>query len=293
MIGLETPQDRLHAARLRYFARLIKQCPGSLWSLIWYTHNIPGTWGALLLESFAWFCRFYGPGWMLPPDAPLEQWVLLVQTDYAWKGRVKSALENSCRYHQARAEHAVWQKAFDRGFYADTGLTPPKPALEALSWQCEQCDRRFASKKALATHSQRVHGYRRLVRFFAAGDTCPACCKLHHCRMRLCQHLTHSTACMEILQACYPPMADEQVETLDRLDDVVTADLKKQGWWRTKPLLPACRVFGPLLPPANSDGARDMYARCLARSHLAGQAFNHLQGRMVAEDTPAQDEPLP
>ena len=90
-----------------------------------------------------------------------------------------------------------------------------------------------------------------------------------------------------------PPMADEQVETLDRLDDVVTADLKKQGWWRTKPLLPACRVFGPLLPPANGDGARDMYARCLARSHLAGQAFNHLQGRMVAEDTPAQDEPLP
>ena len=73
----------------------------------------------------------------------------------------------------------------------------------------------------------------------------------------------------------------------------VTAELKKQGWWRTKALLPACRAFGPMLPPANSDAARDLYARCVARSQPAGQAFTQLQGRMVASDPVAPAPPSP
>ena len=293
LVGLETPQDRLHAARLRYFARLIKQCPGSLWSLVWHSRHVSGTWGALLLESFAWFCKFYGPNWQLTPEAPLDQWVLAVRTDYAWKGKIKSALQKCCRYRQARAEHAVWQKAFDRNFHHDAGIPEPVADADAIRWQCDQCDKWFASKKALATHSQRVHGYRRLVRFFAAGDTCPACCKLHHCRMRLCQHLTHSTACMDVLQACFPPMSDDQVEALDRFDDGVTAELKKQGWWRTKALLPACRVAGPLLPPAHGEDARAMLARWTARSHTPGQAFTHLQGRKIEVEVAAPDHLIP
>lgn len=290
LIGLESPFDRLHAARLRYFARLLKQCPASLWSLIWHTMHVDGTWGAHLLDSFAWFCRFYGPGWKLSPQSSLEHWILAIQTDGSWKGRVKAALRNSCNYRRAHAEHALWQRSFDRDFYADTGTSPFAPEHDDSRWQCDQCDKWFASKKALATHSQRVHGYRRLVRFFASGDTCPACCKLHHCRMRLCQHLTHSSSCMEILQACFLPMSDAQVEQLDRLDDLVTADLKKQGWWRTKALLPACQAAGPLLPPANSGHARVLLAKCMERYPESGTAFRQLQGRLVDVAPP---EPAP
>ena len=281
LIGLETPQDRLHAARLRYFARLIKQCPTALWSLIWQTRTVPGSWGSMLFESFAWFCEFSGPAWKLTPEASLDQWVLAVHTDYAWKGRVRSALKKSCRYRQAKAEYAVWEKAFNRSFHADTGTTPPVIDVDAVRWQCDQCDKWFGSKKALATHSQRVHGYRRIVRFFASGDTCPACCKLHHSRMRLCQHLTYSKPCMQILQACFPPLSDEQVAELDRIDDGLTQELKKQGWWSTKALLPACQASGPLLPAADSADARMLYAHGVARSLPAGQAFMHLQGRCV------------
>ena len=293
LIGLETPQDRLHAARLRYFARLLKQCPGTLWSFVLHTSHLHGTWGSLLLDSFAWFCRFYGPSWTLVADSPLEQWILAVQADPCWKGRVKAALKRSCRYRQAQAEHAVWQKAFDRTFQADTGFVECQQDVDITKWQCDQCDKWFASRKALATHSQRVHGYRRLVRFFASGDTCPACCKLHHCRMRLCQHLTHSTACMEILQACFPPMSDDQVEALDRLDDQVTADLKKQGWWRTKALLPACQAFGPLLPPASSADARMLFSKCSASAQPVGTAFTQLQGRLVDVDLAMDAPPAP
>lgn len=291
LVGLETPQDRLHAARLRYFARLIKQCPQAMWTLIWNTLQVEGAWGALLLDSFGWFCKFYGTSWTLTPQCPIDQWILAVQTDGAWKGRVKSALRKSCQYRQAQAEHAVWQKSFDSSFFADTGAAPPGASQDAARWQCDQCDKWFSSKKGLATHSQRVHGYRRLVRFFATGDTCPACCKLHHCRMRLCQHLTHSTACMTILQACFPPLSDEQVEMFDRLDDAVTEDLKRQGWWRTKALLPACLVPGPLLPAAGTNDANDMHARGVSRAHnQIGSAFTHLQGHMIG---PLTDESQP
>ena len=297
LIGLETPHDRLHAARLRYFARMLTQCPRALWALIWHTRTIEGTWAALLVESFEWFCKFYGPKWTLAADSPLEQWILAIQADPCWKGRVRAALQRSCRYRQAQAEHAVWQKAFDQAFFADTGTAEPQPVQDASKWQCDQCDKWFASRKALATHSQRVHGYRRLVRFFASGDTCPACCKLHHCRMRLCQHLTHSTACMEVLQACFPPMPDAQVEMLDRLDDQVTADLKRHGWWRTKALLPACQANGPLLPSAQSPDARMLFEHSLARQQSVGTAFTHLQGRLVdievAEDAPPAPQEHP
>lgn len=297
LVGLETPQDRLHAARLRYFSRLIQQCPVALWQLIWHTRDIAGTWTALLIESFQWFCTFYGPQWGLHPDSPLEQWILAVQTDYAWKGRVKSALRKSCQYRQSQAEHAVWQKAFDREYYAAVGAQETPVVQDSARWECDQCDKWFASKKALATHSQRVHGYRRIVRFYASGDTCPACCKLHHSRMRLCQHLTACTGCLEVLQACFQPIADDQVAALDRLDEQATDELKKQGWWHTKALLPACRVAGPLLPRVGSQDARDMLARSLARSPNVGTAFMHLQGRRVdsgdtlASHTPCAEHP--
>ena len=293
LIGMESPQDRLHAARLRYFARLLTQCPSSMWTLIWHTKHLEGAWGALLIESFGWFCKFYGAHWTLLPDSPLEQWILAIQADPSWKGRVRAALKRSCQYRQAQAEYVVWQKAFEKDFYADTGTMPPHPPMPDSQWQCDQCDKWFASKKALATHSQRVHGYRRIVRFFASGDTCPACCKLHHSRMRLCQHLTHSTACMEVLQACFPPMSDEQVALLDQQDDEAFAELRRQGWWRTKALLPACQVAGPLLPAHTSGAAREMLARGHVRVPSVGTAFTQLQGRLVDAGSPVVSDPGP
>ena len=282
LIGLETPQDRLHVARLRYFARLLKQCPDALWHFIWHTQNIPSSWSALLIDSFRWFCQFYGPAWKLTAECPIGDWLLAVQTDQAWKGRLKTALSRCQQYRQSQAEHLVWQKAFDKDFYALTQTQPPSQEPTTMQWECDLCAKAFSSKRGLATHCQRVHGYRRLVRFFASGDTCPACCKLHHSRMRLCQHLTHSESCMQQLQACFPPMSDEHVKQLDYEDELEFAALKKEGWWRTKALLPACRAFGPLLPACDSPDARQMFARWIVRFPQAGTAFAQLQGRRLA-----------
>ena len=283
LIGLENPQDRLHAARLRYFARLVRQCPVALWQFIWHTQQSPTAWLAMLIESFQWFCRFYGPTWQLAADSPVEAWILAVQTDSSWKGRIKSALKKCQQYRQSQAEHLVWQKAFDAQFYALTQTEPQPQTQQQLQWQCDSCSKWFSSKKGLATHCQRVHGYRRLVRFFASGDTCPACCKMHHSRMRLCQHLTHSQVCMQQLQACFPPMPDELVHYLDQQDELEFAELKKEGWWRTKALLPACRVPGPGLPPVDSNEARLMFERWTVRFPTAGSAFTQLQGRKLEE----------
>ena len=293
LIGLEAPQDRLHVARLRYFARLLKQCPVALWQFIWHTQHIPFSWSGLLIDSFKWFCQFCGPAWKLSADSSIGDWVLAVQTDFAWKGRLKAALRNCQQYRQSQAEHLVWQKAFDKDFYALTQTVPPSPDSDPMQWECDLCSKAFSSKRGLATHCQRVHGYRRLVRFFASGDTCPACCKLHHSRMRLCQHLTHSEPCMQQLQACFPPMSDACVQQLDYEDELEFAALKKEGWWRTKALLPACKAYGPVLPASDSPAARQMYARWTARFPQAGTAFNQLQGRKLDLDATGDSDAQP
>ena len=56
------------------------------------------------------------------------------------------------------------------------------PPVCETKWTCDQCEKSFASKRALATHSARVHGYRRLVRLlglFAVGHECHGCCRLY------------------------------------------------------------------------------------------------------------------
>ena len=108
------------------------------------------------------------------------------------------------RFRQSEAEALVWQKRFDASFTSRGGVLPSTPAPCSARWTCDQCDRSFASKKALAAHSARVHGYRRLVALYAVGDTCQACCKLFHARSRLTMHLRDAGTCLETLRQCYP-----------------------------------------------------------------------------------------
>lgn len=293
------PMDQLHVARLRYLKRLLQYCPQGLWDLLLQSRSAQFSWLDLCSSSFAWFKQFYqAPG--APADShDLSAWLSYVALDSCWKGRLKKAAKGCLCFRQANAEHNVWLKAFQATFTAGGGVLPAHQQADSETWVCDQCNKCFASRRALATHAGRAHGYRRLVKYFAVDNVCNACAKIYHTRKRLIEHLRDASLCLQVLQACFPPLSDDQVLALDAQDHATTLDLRAQGWGASKALIPMRNVCGPLLPPPGSPGAVAMFAKWSVRNPVSGTAYSQFQGhaQAQAESAPTRvvlfDEDMP
>ena len=284
------PMDQIHLARLRYLKRLLQYCPQGLWDLLFQSKHLPTSWLDLCRASFAWFQKFYqAPG--LPADAcDLSAWLSYVALDTSWKGRLQKAARGCLCFRTATAEQRVWLKSFETHFVAGGGILPVAQTLAAETWICDQCNKSFASRRALATHAGRAHGYRRLVKYYAVDNVCNACAKIYHTRKRLIEHLRDATACLHVLQACFPPLSDEQVIAMDAQDHATTLDLRAQGWGASKSLIPMRKICGPLLPGPTSPDAAVMYAKWSARNPDGGTAFDQLQGHLRAPHDTVQPQ---
>ena len=281
------PCDQVHLARLRYVSRLLQYCPPALWACLVAAKDAQTSWLATCSESFAWFRQFYHRPFEPSDSDSVFDWIPYVAIDTRWKGRLRAAARACKRFRQAVAEHHLWQKRFDRAFVDGGGILPTVESVQAETWACDQCPKTFASRKALATHSGRVHGYRRLVKFYAVDDICNACCKLYHSRQRLIEHLKFVPSCLSVMQACFPALDDDKVQEFDQLDHAHTLTMRQQGWWATKALTPVLRLQGPALPPADTPAAAIMKQRWTARQPQVGSAFANLQGRRT--DTPMNE----
>ncbi|CAL1156660.1 unnamed protein product [Cladocopium goreaui] len=233
------------------------------------------------------FRQFYSDHFAAPDSDDLRDWLPLIRLDPSWHGRVRAA-GKACRwYRQACAESTTWNKQFDESFVNQGGVLPSRQTIAQERWACDQCEKWCLSKRALASHSARVHGYRHLVLFYATGEVCHSCCRWYHNRSRLVEHLRDATRCMETLQACFPPISEEQLAAYDMEEHEATALLKRDGWGATKALCPMRRVHGPSLPPPASEEAKIMHDKYAERLASPGHGFARLQGRREA---PAQQE---
>ena len=285
MADMLPPIDQLHLARLRYFKRLIQYCPQALWTCLTATVGTHHSWLDALHASnpVDGSPRFY-PHCFGPIDADsASDWIPWIAMDANWKGRLRAAAAACRRHRRAVAEYHIWQKRFDRTFLAGGGTLPVQQSAQSETWSCDNCNKTFASKKALATHASRVHGYRRIVKFYALGNSCNACCKCYHSRQRFIEHLKYVPSCLDTLQACFPALDDETVQALDREDQAHTLAMRQQGWWATKAMQPVRKLLGPPLPPAGSPEAAVMKGKWDQRLQPAGTAFQNLQGRRLTE----------
>ena len=160
-----SPCDQAHIARLRYVKRLIQYCPQALWMCLMAAKEAPTSWIAACSASFAWFRQFYHKSFGPEQSDSFFDWLPFVAMDTRWKGRLRAAARACKRHRRAEAEHNLWQKKFDRNFVAGGGILPVDQTRPTETWACDTCSKTFASRKALATHAGRVHGYRRLVNF--------------------------------------------------------------------------------------------------------------------------------
>ena len=284
LLRVPAPDDLLHAARLRYLARLCRNCPAVLWNLMQEMYGKEGCWLQQCQASFAWLHQFYPFQLPVKPEADLVHWLTAISLDPSWKGRIRETLQSSVRFRSAEADAWLWKTKIRLQLEAyGTSVAPPKP-LPALTWQCDLCQAQFASSRALAMHASRSHGYRTKVRYFAISDTCPACMKCYHSRKRMADHLQANSRCYAVVQACFPPVDEDTVATLAAEDADARSQLVKAGWWASKAFHPPIRTHGPALPPAESEAAAEMFAKWALRPDRGGSAFQQLQGRCIGED---------
>ena len=280
--GILPLQQQVHMNRLRFAKRLFQRCPAITWQFM-CADPTNRSWLASFRASCTWMRTHYDKPHLLPTSDATLDWIHFISLDVQWKGKIRKTGHLALQYHMAQAEHAIWQHNFEATLVQAGATLPEEPASTILpeQWQCDLCNKIFASTRALAMHASREHGYRKKVRYYASGDTCPVCCQLFHARSRLAVHLEHNPKCYEIVQACWPPLPEEEVAQLDHDDKTAEADLRKEGWWATKAFAPAIRTEGPPLPPLNHPACLEMYQKMHTRRPPNATAYSQLQGHRV------------
>jgi hypothetical protein len=277
---LLAPMDLLHVARLRYFKRMLDHCPTTLWQMLKATAAAEGSWLDHLRGSFQWLCRFSHAKFGLSAESGLDTWCSFVSIDARWKGRIKRAMHSCRRYRHEQAKATVWN-AWLQGSLARHGVevVASSGGVQSAQWQCLQCEQLFSSRRALAMHSAKRHGYKTLVKHFAVDGTCPNCARVFHSRVRLCCHLRTATVCLERIRASFPPLSVDTMKTLDATDREHAHCMHQQGWLASKAKLPALRGQGPSLPPAGSPEAALMLNKWSSRVDVeTNPAYDALEG---------------
>ena len=135
-------------------------------------------------------------------------------------------------------------------------------------------------------HAVREHGYKKKVRYYAVGNTCQVCGQCFHTRKRLSVHYEKQGRCYDVVQACWPPLPEEEVAALDDIDREDETTLRRQGWWASKAFHPVLQTFGPALPPADSEEATLMHAKMHSRRPNDATAYSFLQGTKITAIPP-------
>ena len=273
LAGLDAPMDALHASRLRYVRRAVQVAPPILWKLLWQT-TVPQSWMTRLVESFQWFGQHYP---YLAADYPkdLQGWLTMVALDTGWKGRVKTALKSCRQYRMRQAQGRKWTMSIS-GTLRSLGcgsIEPPVP--DSNVWTCGHCGSTFASRRALAMHASKLHGYK--PEYFVLDVDCIACGKRYFTRQRNLRHFQTSTKCAESLLSCFTPACEEVVVLADKCAGEQAAALIKRGWTPMKAFSPPLQLPWVALPPCSSRAAATM------RDCWAQRNGNDPKGFQVAE----------
>ena len=169
---------------LGYVASLVRQPLLPLLGLLEPHCSLPSSWSQLILEDLR-------TRWKVVPalrefEDPYVVWPrwqsVMVHRPAVWNKLVREASLDSYIFKSCLADSVEFS---------------------CLDHKCPDCDRAFASAKAVATHRMRVHGHRKEVASHIATDclSCPACSKVFVSHRMLLDHAQYrSKSCLAAIR---------------------------------------------------------------------------------------------
>ncbi|CAE7602754.1 unnamed protein product [Symbiodinium sp. CCMP2592] len=193
-----SPQELLHAERLRFLGQMLKHAPDAAWALL--QHHVAA------IEGFTAACL-----WLQQAVSATSalgdfysdwgSWSELIRgSNRLWKGLIRRALawhalRRSARVRFLQFAQRCWQrKSVDTVAYAFEGHA------------CLLCQRVFPNAHTWSSHASLQHGYRTKARRLARGRQCQACGTLFADTSRLGHHLGSSTRCRQSIERQDPDL---------------------------------------------------------------------------------------
>eukprot|EP00435_Cladocopium_sp_Y103_P075615 s462_g61.t1 len=168
IVGIDAPQDLLHANRLRYARRAVFSAPGVLWTFL-LENSAEGSWIKMLGDSVAWLCAHF-PGKIEVDASDPVECLRFVSLNQKLSGHVRSALASCLRFRQEQAKGKLWTLRVKNRIEKYSAVVPNPLASPPKQWQCSLCDQSFDSKQALAVHARHKHQYRRMLKYYVLGS---------------------------------------------------------------------------------------------------------------------------
>ena len=111
-------------------------------------------------------------------------------------------------------------------------------------------------------------------------------------KSRLVAQVDASSICKACDSASFPSASEEVLCRAKSEDAEYAEELRRNGRMSTKAFMRPCRISGPLLPEAGSEGATAMYARWVARAGPEVQEIAGLDGFFDSQNTSHDNDPI-
>lgn len=224
----------LQIARLRYFARLVRNQPKALLALLFAGTDDPELPWLALVRADTEHVRARG---LLPGFPPLcsdkEKWFDLLQSPARWS--------------EVLDQLFFVESVLDRQAHKEPGA---QVAGRRLNFECAVCHACFPSERALASHCRAKHGHRLAIKSYIDGSgTCPCCGTRFQSRLRCIAHLSdrRRPRCAEWVLANCTPLDLSTLEILAEKDREMLREAWGQGHTHAIARGPAVTKHGRLV----------------------------------------------
>ena len=179
------------------------------------------------------------------PLVDRQQWVIKMESFKEWYSMIGQAVQADTQHRHYMAKHQLWKGRLQQQL-EQVGLKfeMQQPEPDFQPHQCNLCEAKFATYKALSVHMYKQHQQHAMERQYMEGTVCLSCLKEFHSTQRLRQHLQWKPdGCLRHLQETLWPFPCSDVPIKEVL--------------RTAHRVPAFRLEGPMLPSqTNMDGGQ-------------------------------------
>eukprot|EP00434_Breviolum_minutum_P012794 symbB.v1.2.011275.t1/scaffold753.1/size277516/11 len=238
----------LRAARLRHLARMWHLGPDALRRLLLQLEMVDGdAWMRRAWEDVAWLQqRVPNLRHMTDPLVDRHQWVIRMGSFKEWYSMIGQAVQADTQYRHYMAKHQLWKGRLQQQLeHVGLKFEMQQPEPEFQPHQCNLCEAKFATYKALSVHMYKQHQQHARERQYMEGTVCLSCLKEFHSTQRLRQHLQWKPdGCLRHLQETLWPFPHNDVpikEMLRTAHRVPTFRLEgpemlsRQAWIEAKP----------------------------------------------------------